>query len=181
MSDANPSLTAKWPDGRPVEPGDDALRFLFEEALRLGENPAHLKRVLFKDDTAGRTILKLLGLTREALRRPPHRPTNPNRQALILRVVEQVAREHDLRGDELYAETARLLADPARRLRKGFNGHNELVVKGNGSPGPMTVGATRNAHRAAREALMKRLFEPIEGEVDTSAFDALAQASSTAR
>lgn len=181
MSDANLSLTAKWPDGRPVEPGEDARRFLFEEALRLGENPAHLNRAVIQNDTAGRTILKLLGLTVGALKRPPHRPVDLDRQALILRVVEQVAREHDLRGEELYAETARLLADPARRLRKGIGGHGRLVMKGNGSPGPMTVGATKNAYRAARNALAMRLFEPIEGEVDTSAFVAIAPTNSGAR
>jgi hypothetical protein len=99
-------ITAKWPDGTPVVAGDDARDFVFTEALRVGQDPQAVLRLALRDNLAGRTILALLGLTHEALKRPAHRPEDQQRQSLILGLVDEVSREEGRNGDELFAEVA---------------------------------------------------------------------------
>lgn len=140
-------LKAFWPDGRRVQPGRDAKDFLDAAAVRFGEKPAWIQRSVARDAPAGRMILAMLGLTREAVI-PPHRPADTPRARLIMSVVEALL-DAGRTEAEAFAQAPKYLANPELRART-HTGHGQGEVLGKGKK-LLTAAAVCQAYRTARE------------------------------
>lgn len=143
----NCPLKAFWPDGRRVQPGRDAQDFLDAAAVRFGEKPAWIRQTVSRGTPAGRMILAMLGLTREAVF-PPNRPADTPRARLIISVVEALL-DAGRTEAEAFAQAPKYLAHPKLRART-HTGHGEGAVLGKGGK-LLTGAAVRHAYRTARE------------------------------
>ncbi|WCS26736.1 hypothetical protein LOK46_07900 [Methylobacterium sp. NMS14P] len=163
MSRRKPELTARWPSGRKVEAGRDALNFLAAEAERHGETFVGLRHALAQNTPAARVLLAKMGLTHEALF-GPGRPKDTPRLLLINAVVRDLM-EAGRTEAQAFKEAPPYLADPQLRKKHDVGAALQGTAHGKGGSRPdMTPGAVADAYRDFQSKWPHLFFDEIADE-----------------
>ena len=164
VSASEKPIRARWPDGRLVLAGRDAVGFLDKTAESFGYRPAHIRDAIRRQSPAGLMILDLLGLTRESVM-PRGRPADTPRAFLILGVVDDLLAKKCSEA-EAFAKAPAYLNDPELRRRDGV-GHGEDQVSGKGDHKPdMTPEAVREAYERGRSLMLSARWFRYADELD---------------